>query len=203
MSVLFEVAQQTTQQTNDNQPLITALISGGFVIVGALISFGSAWLVDWRRAKRESPRRWDDDIRTYAAEFLGHADSYIDGLRRIQRPLPKRDGPLPPPETVTVQHNYERMESIQEAPKIEAELFRVLSLLDFIAPPEVPAAGRKLHVELIAARVFANMNDPATTEKVERVRKDFVNEVRKAIDLPPVVEAGEKTARTKRPARTK
>lgn len=164
----------------------TPVISGAFLLSGALIGLGSNWLLDRYRSKRDSPRRWDDNIREYAAEFLGYIDAYIDGLRDIQRPVPSPDDPERPPESVTVQHNYMRMQAIIDEKGIEQSLWRTMNKLDFIAPDSVAVAGRALQTEVSWARTMVLINDPTTSEKIERLRLEFVSHVRSSIELTPL-----------------
>ena len=172
------------------------LISGGFLIAGALISLGSSWFLDRQRAKRESPRRWDDNIREYAADFLVQIDKYIDGLRDIDRPVPKPDDLDRPPEGVTREHNYQRMQAIMDAPGIEQSLWRTMNQLDFIAPASVTKVGRALQEEVSWARTMGLIYDPEIRQKIEAARVDFVNEVRKAIELAPVESPTKKSPRS-------
>lgn len=164
----------------------TPVISGAFLLSGALIGLGSNWLLERYRAKRESPRRWDDNIREYAAEFLGYIDAYIDGLRDIQRPVAKPDDPERPPEAVTTHHNFQRMQAITDAKGIEQSLWRTMNKLDFIAPDSVTVSGRALQMELSWARTMILINDPTTAEKIEDLRSQFVGHVRSAIELTPL-----------------
>ena len=54
-----------------------AVIAGGFLILGGLLTFWYTSVHDKRRLRREDVRRWDDNLRTAAAQYVESIASYI------------------------------------------------------------------------------------------------------------------------------
>lgn len=69
------------------------LLSGGFLVVGAVLGFLFNWLIERRKFRQTETVRWKSEIRQLVAEMIALADStqkragarmgYIDGIRAV------------------------------------------------------------------------------------------------------------------------
>lgn len=165
----------------------TALLAGIFVIVGGAISAWSGWWADERRHKRELRRRWDDDLRRHAADFLSAVDTYMERAQAV-----KIEEDIFPPSSLDdsewSQQQRARIAVLEQA-RIEAfrSMRRHYELLAFIAPESLTNSARSLDVWIsIAENNLHKSSFVISTDEVLEKRAAFINELRKALDLTPL-----------------
>lgn len=135
-----------------------AVVAGGFLLIGALISLASAWFVDWRSSKRTLALRWDEHIREQAVEFLRHADKFAES-----KELGK------PPDTGD--------DTAQRA--IDS-----LNALSFVAPEDVTAAATTMLVWVSSLDGSGSQENLTNSFNFNKARQKFIEEVRKAVKAP-------------------
>ncbi|NUT72348.1 hypothetical protein [Pseudarthrobacter sp. C4D7] len=159
------------------------VIAGIFLMIGASMSFGSAWTVDRIKGNRELARRFDADIKAYGAEFLQSCDRYQKALQKLVRSKPAGF-------MKEIQHDDENTYGPSDSPEYKAMLGvrdkaqESADLLSFVAPDSLTSAARDLQAELLAAQIFHAADTDDNKAKVAAARLLVVNEVRKAIELP-------------------
>jgi hypothetical protein len=144
----------------------SALIAGGFAILGVLIGMFAAWLSDRRKFKREDERRFHNDLRETGASLITALLEARQQIRSAQR-MPERS---PECETALAKH----LESIRAARGHQ-------DTLKFIASREVNDKALAL-IEAVAK--LDRSSTAADLTAVWTTLDTFTNEVRHELRLP-------------------
>jgi hypothetical protein len=161
----------------------TPIITGCFLIAGALISLGSTWFVDWRKGRRDHNRRFDADLAKHGADFLLHADEFNEQIK-IRR-TPWRSPILGEPSEDEVARRNKEVEAADEKGRgSRASASRTLDLLSFIAPAGVTDTARAHLMQLDGAFTFTNFDYDSSQQRIEKSREQVVTVVREALALP-------------------
>lgn len=163
------------------------------MIVGGAISAVAGWWNDQQRSKRELRRRWDDNVRQFGADFLSHADSYLREKRfheSWRRVTLGTDRPEHIPEEVFLERKAKLLEAEQAAYAKMTESYEAMNkayeLLEFVAPAELMSAARSLFGAIVLSKAVPITEEDKSSNHIQKNRRAFVSEMRKAIHLPPL-----------------
>jgi hypothetical protein len=161
----------------------TPIITGCFLIAGALISLGSTWFVDWRKGRRDHERRFDADLAKHGADFLLHTDEFNEQIK--VRRTPWRSPILGEPSEDEVARRDKEVDAADENGRASrASASRTLDLLSFIAPADVTDTARTHLKQLDGAFTFTNFDYDSSQQRIEKSREQVVTVVREALALP-------------------
>jgi phosphopantetheinyl transferase (holo-ACP synthase) len=153
-----------------------ASIAGTFVIIGALLSLITSFIVDRSKAKRELARRFDNDIREAGAAFLTKADDYVEKAEHaqhaVERPAHWKDY------TANLREALAARRAAQEA------FAKALHPLSFVAPHPLVRAARVHRIQCVTAALSDEILTQATREELNSSRQKVVDEIRRTIKLP-------------------
>lgn len=172
----------------------TPIITGCFVILGALISLGSTWFMEWRKANRELARRFDADLAKHGAEFLLHADDLNEQIKLRRTPVRSIIQGDPRPEEVAERETI-LAAAIAKGKESTLAATRALDILSFVAPEAVKKTAQE-HLSLLGgAFAYADFSYQSTQDVIARSREKVVVAVREALAMPTAEAVGTKTTR--------